>query len=824
MPLTTTGDSAKMTEASARYEELKKRKCVLQRELRRRQGFPRHRKRFDHDEDEELFQNFVAAECEKREQECRDIQRECDELYQRKLRQLARERDELYERERQKIDVRYEELFDQEYKRIERQVDQRAMRGPVKERELTRERDRLPQNLTQYLKTCHALHTRFQKTPSRSLITQKEALSWTFPRRIIPWDGFAKLQESVWSQLPPETEFCTEQQFPSIEQLDSVRRTLMPVNSEASLQHFGRYAIENVVQELMDKLYEDGLLWNGLGLSDDVKVTIETDKDLGQVYEPMLESSWHKDAGELKLSMRNSHRRAKRAGIWVNRSCVYRHKEDHGTKTPIFAIVHQLPHRLQLDEIKCGLASEIRPERDVIDKEGDSYAFASRTLVAATVTQLYSYMISKDIQYGCVCTGEAFIFCRISEDDPCTMYCTPCVPEREVLNDDPTRLQRTAGALVFGLVLQALRARPLPESWCESVTYMDTWTMGYDDVLDRIRKTCASRPQSPSSFEVYRWQGFKQSPLYIEMKTAEPKESEKIRSWLDDVPGRDGAILELDRCISGSRPQLTDQPYCSQSCLLGLVQGGAPDVHCPNAEFHGPAHLDYNDFLRLLLRQLVRGDGQYSDSMLLRIDNTVRSLRKVRLTSHGYTFIAKGGKSSASMWAEMSVYDQMAELQGDCVPVCLGLLDLGRPWRYGENTWKEMLLLSWGGRPFLSCHRQVDKEMIAKMTDKALEAIHELGVVYNGGLAASNFLFDRSRESVMLVDFGEASLDFCKTPAVMGDWQTRKRKRYLWQEEVRHRFMMDSSVAMATIRSAQRKGGPRFGDDESDVDDSVSRC
>ena len=76
----------------------------------------------------------------------------------------------------------------------------------------------------------------------------------------------------------------------------------------------------------------------------------------------------------------------------------------------------------------------------------------------------------------------------------------------------------------------------------------------------------------------------------------------------------------------------------------------------------------------------------------------------------------------------------------------------------------------------------------------------------------------------MLVDFEEASLDFCKTPAVMGDWQTRKRKRYLWQEEVRHRFMMDSSVAMATIRSAERKSGARYGDDESDVDDSVSRC
>ncbi|PTB60136.1 hypothetical protein M431DRAFT_71632 [Trichoderma harzianum CBS 226.95] len=713
-----------------RFEELRRRKKLLQQELRRRQVFPRQRKRFDRDDDERRFREFVETECERRELDRRDIERECDELYERKFRQLERERDELLEREQQRIDVQYEELFDREYKRIERQISQRVQRETAK--------DQKPQNLVQYLETCHALHLRFQKTASRSLITQKEALSWTFPRRIIPWDGFPRLQEGVWQRILSDSAFCKEPRFPSIQQLEAVKRTLTPVNSEASLQHFGRYAIENVVQEMMDQLYEDGLLWNGLGLSDDIKVTIETDKDLGQVFEPMLESSWHKGANELKISMRNSHRRAKRAGIWVNRSCVYRHDEDRGEKTPIFAF------------------------------EGDDFTFASKTLVAATITQLYSYMISKEIQYGCVCTGEAFIFCCISEDDPCTIYCTPCMPEREVMPDDPARLHRSAGALVFGLVLQALRSRPLPASWCDSVTYMDTWTMGYDDrAYEDTTESIASAPTS-----------------------------------------------------------IQDQPYCSQKCLLGLVQGKSLDKNCPNAEFHGPAHLDYDDFLSLLRTQLDQDDNLDADCTPLRVANVPKSLFKMRLTSHGYTFIAKAGKNSAYLWSEKFVYDQMANLQGRCIPVCIGMMELIKPRRHNNRALKDLLLLSWAGRPFLNCSKQVTKEQIARMMEMGIEAIHKVGVVYNGGHIPSNFLYDASRNSVMIVDFEEASLEFTKTPAVVGDSQMRKRKRDRWQEDARRVFEEDTDCAVTTImKSMPRKTSSRFADDESEVgDDSVSRC
>ncbi|KAL7783584.1 hypothetical protein V8C37DRAFT_397021 [Trichoderma ceciliae] len=775
-----------------RFEELRRRKKELLQEVRHRQGFPRQRKRFDREEDERRFQDFVDSECEKRDLECRDIERECDELYDRKVRQLKRERDELLERERQKIDVQYEELFDREYKKIERQVDERLQRETSKEHQ--------PQNLVQYLAACHALHLKFQKGICRSLITQKEALSWTFPRRIIPWGGFPKLQEGIWHRLSSEGYFAAGCMFSSLNRLESVKRTLTAVTSEASLQHFGRQTIENAVGEMMDRLMEDGTLWNGLGLHDDVTMSIESEKDLGQVYEPMLESSWHKDAGEPEISMRNSHRKAKRAGIWVNRSCVYRQAEER--KTPIFAIVHQLPHRLQLDEIDCGLASEIRLEQDVINQEGKDFTFASRTLVAATITQLFSYMVSKDIRYGCVSTGEAFIFCCISKNDPSIVYCTACVPERDVVPKDPVRLHRTAAALVFGLVLQALREKPLPESWYDSITDLDTWTMGYDDVLDRVRKMGEARPQA-ASFKAHRWRGFDQSPILTQMR-GEVRGSDEIRRWLDNVTGQAEAAPEpTDQSRARVHTRIQDQPFCSQKCLLGL---------------------DYDDFLSHLRIQLAEDDNLDAYCAPLRVANTPKSLFKIRLSLYSYTFIAKGGKGSAHLWSEKFVYDQIANLQGHHVPVCIGMLELITPHHHNRKAFKDMLLLSWAGRPFRNCSKQVSRDQVAGMTDMGLRAMHKLGVVYNGGLEPQNFLYDASRGSVMIVDFEDSSLEFCKTPAVVGDYQTRKRKRDRWQEDARQVFEEDTICALETImNSSPRDREYRYSDSESEIgDDSVS--
>ncbi|KAL7918453.1 hypothetical protein ACQKWADRAFT_304085 [Trichoderma austrokoningii] len=787
----------------------------------RREEFPRQRKRFDIEFYEHQYQAFVRSKCDIRNEERQEIGRKCDELYERLFQKLKRERDELFERQCQKLDDEYEDLFEREHQKIQSQIERRQQPAALSEQEN-------PLDLTKYLAASHKLGLHFKKGACRSLITQKEALSWTFPRRIIPWDlSFQSLQQSIWHRLLPKSYFTEQLMFSSLQRLEDVRRTLSPVNSEASLQHFGRYTIESTIMEMLDRLIEDDVLWNGVGLSDDVRVTMETEKDLGQVYEPMLQSSWHKGAGELKLSMRNSHRRAKRQGIWANRSCVYRQLD--GEKTPVFALMHQLPHRLQTDEIDCGLASEIELIQDVIDKEGRDFRFASKTLVAATITQLYSYMVSKDIRYGCVSTGEAFIFCCISRNDPSNIYCTACVPERDVLRDDPLRLHRTAAASVFALVVHALREKPLPESWYDSVKNLDAWTMGYDDLLDKVRKMGAAKPQASSAQEHQRWRGFDRSPLLAEHMRgrSDRKRGEEIRHWLDNVSGQD--VADRDITENGAKkPSIQDQPFCSHKCLLGLMHKSQMDESCPNYDYHGFGHPDCDEFLSDLGKQLAREANSDANFIPLGTSSPHKSLFKVRQATHGYTFVAKEGKGLAHLWSEKLVYDEMEKYQGRHVPICLGLLELDRPRSGYRRQFEELLLLSWAGRPFQNCLRQISRDKVASKVEHILGALHAQGIIYNGNFEPSNFLYDASRDEVMIVNFGESSTRFTDGPGGMGGglYSLPKKRKRGRPDSTMVVFEKDTVDAVDTIlRSAAPRHERRFSELESEVgDDSVSNC
>ncbi|KAF6828600.1 hypothetical protein CMUS01_08528 [Colletotrichum musicola] len=106
---------------------------------------------------------------------------------------------------------------------------------------------------------------------------------------------------------------------------------------------------------------------------------------------------------------------------------------------PALAIEYKAPHKLGRNEVVTGLVSKIRPERDVINKNGEGFAFISKALAAAIVTQLFSYIITV--------------------------------------------------AQVFAFIIQALRAKPPPPSWHDAAVALNTWAIEYDDVLRNIPKS-----------------------------------------------------------------------------------------------------------------------------------------------------------------------------------------------------------------------------------------------------------------------------------------------------------------------------------------------
>ncbi|PKS11157.1 hypothetical protein jhhlp_002918 [Lomentospora prolificans] len=718
-----------------------------------------------------------------------------------------------------------------------------AQRGREEERRRREEaeeqaRRSSPLTLQEYLEACHDLHLAMQVVTDRSLTTQGDTTNPTgriFPRRIIPWgEDFAIQQEKIWNDLSVSTSFCSVPTFPSQHQLEYVKSMLQPISSELGVRNFERDAIENAVQTLVQRALADPLLRSSLKLQG--TVTFDSHTNLGSTdsdsisghieHMSLSTGSASMSKSALRGPASKARRRGRGKGNRADQFCIYRTSDDRNT--PALAIEFKAPHKLSVDEIVTGLESEIQPERDVINKDGQDFAFSSKALSAAVITQLFSYMIGKGIRYGYVCTGPAFIFLYIP-DDPSIVYFSVCVPSLDVKDDDETWLHRTAVAQVFAFILQALRATPPPQSWHDEAEKLDTWAVEYDDILKAIPATVRKSKKRVSLYKPQRWKGFTRSPIRTRSR-CHPSGTSVGRLEHDDDedppsptpnPGRSSKNAVLS-AASGSRggggqgarqgnqsdhsqatkPNIQSRPFCTVNCLLGLAYGGPIDKKCPNSDLHGPAHIRRREFLALVRTQLATDRGNDADCAPLHLSGARGSLFKVRLSAYGYTLVAKGVESidRIHLRHENKIYNQLKTIQGKHVPVCLGSINLELPYYYNSGVYNHFMLLSWAGRPLFNCINQIPQadEPIKEVT-KIFNAIHQLGVLHHD-VAVRNILYDADRRTFVVVDFERAEFRPRYPLSSIGlNSQCQKRKRRGALKEGKDDFARELESAVVNI-------------------------
>ncbi|KAK5651304.1 hypothetical protein OQA88_12648 [Cercophora sp. LCS_1] len=359
---------ARLRQALAEQQRLHK---VTERraldEQRRREAAERRALDEQHQREEE------QRRCKDERRRRKDEQRRCkDERRQRKdeRRQHKDER-----RRREAAECR---ALDEQHQREEEQ----RRREKAEEAAKTSQ----PQTLASYLEACNALSLAIEVVTDRFLTTQGNTTNPTgriYPRRIIPWDDFPARQQKIWDQLS-EPSFTSRLAFPSQNQMDFARSLISPISSEQGLRHFEHTTVESAVEKMVSSLYENPLLRDRLGLRGVVK--FESHTNLGNTS-----NSKAGTAGGATPKPT-----AKGKGNLADNFCIYRTSDNGGT--PTMAIEYKAPHKLSREEVTTGLESEIQPDRDVINKDGEGFAFAAKALAAAVVTQLFSYMIGKRIQ------------------------------------------------------------------------------------------------------------------------------------------------------------------------------------------------------------------------------------------------------------------------------------------------------------------------------------------------------------------------------------------------------------------------------------------
>ncbi|PHH50538.1 hypothetical protein CFIMG_007398RA00001 [Ceratocystis fimbriata CBS 114723] len=667
--------------------------------------------------------------------------------------------------------------------------------------------------IQEYLESYHSIDASVPIITDPTQTTKGETtnpVGRLYPRRIIQWHNFSEKQEEIWDILSSSLSFSSQPLFPSRQAVEHDMLKIKPLNSEMALHDTQVSTVESVVKHLVDIVHKDPSLRSRLGLQGTVE--FESHTNLGSTDTSLSYSLAQIPMGSAASGIENleqpnqaTHQKVRGKGNRADQFCIYS-TSSHG-KIPLVAIEYKPPHKLTQVQVATGLTSDIEPDRDVINQNGEGFEFASKWLTSAVVTQLFSYMVGKGIQYGYVCTGETFVFLNI-RDDPSCVYYSVCIPKLDFEDDYETRLHRTAVAQVFAFVLQATRSTPPSQAWRNAVLNLDVWCVEYDDILKRIPET-VRKEKRVSPYKPQRWKGFKRSPIRTRSRCL-PVESVTRRSTSDDdtddhdgdipSPSADYVSRQKDKPAtrqgtgsskgqssssnqqghSGNRQNVQTRPFCTHKCLQGMALGGPMDQECPNALDHGNKHISQQEFLSLVRDQLAVDLGDNADCIPLYLSGARGSIFKVRLSSHGYTLVAKGVQKVdvALLSHEEDVYDHIRNLQGIFVPVCLGIVDLIEHYYYDGGIFTHFLFMSYAGQPAFKFMEKA-KGDAANEIIAAFSALHQYQVLHCDA-ELRNIVYDVRTRKYMIVDLERARVNPCQPLGTIGpNIQPQKEKQTL---------------------------------------------
>lgn len=188
------------------------------------------------------------------------------------------------------------------------------------------------------------------------------------------------------------------------------------------------------------------------------------------------------------------------------------------------------------------------------------------------------------------------------------------------------------------------------------------------------------------------------------------------------------------------------------------MNNGFLDRDCPNYFRHGGRRnqskrheLSSDGLLRSFRDQLSQDLDHFC------VDLDIRGARgalfQITLREYGYTVVAKGTVrcSVGHLRHELRVYGHLQPLQGQCIPVCIGNVDLVNPYHYGFGLEVvHMMFLAWGSQPL--GESQISESIRSEEKTRSLAAINDRGVLH-GDMHQSNVLWNEEVRRAMVIDF-----------------------------------------------------------------------
>ncbi|PGH36096.1 hypothetical protein GX50_01108 [[Emmonsia] crescens] len=675
-----------------------------------------------------------------------------------------------------------------------------------------------PLTLFEYLDACH-IYLFSGLVPGNTKRSTKgnadNADGKLRPHRIREWLPFADAQTEIWDRLLNEDNegFIMQRKFKSLHALMTMgKETQKNIHSELDLRYFQREAITQPVRSIINSFFENERLRRVFGLQGQIafenhtNTLADSEEDEGVVDRP---SKLRKRTGGAATPTAPP----ASARPLADEFCIY----NKGEKVRIPALIGELkpPHKLPLAVIQNGL-EEMELDEVVELHHDDTEKIKHRRLVAAVITQAFSYMIKAGVEYGYVSTGETFIFLHFKADEPGTVYYYLSVPKEDVgkktgftgeSEGDNNKLHMTAVGQVLAFALRAIQTTPLDQKWKDwAASQLNVWVVT-EEVLYLTTPEKDEKPPTPyrplKSAQIF----VRNSPVRTRLRAA--RSTCKPTSSLQNSSGEDDNNSESDPDSPSQRPRRPadvmvvvpplptwtssykgpvckdgTRRYCTQKCLLGLLKGGPLDRACPNVKEHGTdVHkIDHPTFLSLLVAQILQKIvDPWTDPLgceSLHRHGARGALFEVILFQYGYRLVGKGFPPEFGRYLrhEKALYNQLQPIQGVHVPVCLGTIDVSkRPMFYdGIADIPHFLLLAHAGTKISKC--DVAKDQIVSAASESMRAIHALGVLHHDA-ETRNLFWSEESENVLVIDFERSEILHPERAPLENTSPNQKRKR-----------------------------------------------
>lgn len=448
---------------------------------------------------------------------------------------------------------------------------------------------------------------------------------------------------------------------------------------------------------------------------------------------------------------------------------VVEYKPDHKFTTDT---IHHGFRPMELEEVLDGKDAPplkrkrvTRETNEETDRERLQYD--SDCLVSAVTIQIFHYMVASGLSYSYITIGIAFIFLYIDYHDPTTLYYHVSIPDQSNPHLNP---YFTAVGQVLSLTLLAIGTAQQPQAVRRRARSMLKKTLCYT-FNSVLFGSPLSTMHSKSALDEYT-------------EDASPRKKRRDDDDSDGAPSptarntransrKQQALASITKADSGKSQsskrqagqRTTEKQYCTQKCLLGLMQDRPLDMSCPNVMYHNSDGLNHlisaTEFPNLLRDQFA--EDLDHDCEPLGLYGARGHLFRVALASHGYVCVAKGSTRSFHLRHEGKIYEHLKTLQGEAVPVHLGNISLVHRYYLDCLPIKHFLLLSWGGEysGFDEDRGQENDRHIEEEAERTCGEVRDANVD-QGDYRGPNFLWNAEVNRVMLIDFERAQLRFEK--------------------------------------------------------------